>query len=202
MVKSNTCDINLLHKLFAYDPETGVVTRKIAAGRRVKAGQVVGSKKRDGYLSVGIEGRDFLLHRVIWAMHTGNWPDGKLIDHIDGDGLNNRIANLREATHQQNMRNVKVKERDLPRGVYRNGKSFQVRVQIDGSKRDFGTYATVEEAAAVAEQKRREFHGEFFNEQPYKGKQSCPEYTKIYAFTIPSSTSGWPSTLKLMTRGG
>ena len=44
-------------------------------------------------------------HRIIMAMHLGYWPE--VVDHINGDGSDNRIANLRPATHAENQRNQK-----------------------------------------------------------------------------------------------
>ena len=56
--------MELLREIFDYDPETGVVTRKIARGNR-KANASVGHY-RGGYLRVKIGKRLYELHRVIW----------------------------------------------------------------------------------------------------------------------------------------
>ena len=45
-------------------------------------------------------------HRVVWALAHGRWPENQ-IGHINGDRSDNRIANLREATHAENQHNAK-----------------------------------------------------------------------------------------------
>lgn len=57
-----------------------------------------------GYREGAINGRTYLAHRVIWALYCGFWPEAG-IDHIDGDRLNNRISNLREADQASNCKN-------------------------------------------------------------------------------------------------
>ena len=70
--------------------------------------------KHKVYKSLEVKGRKFKLHRVIYYIHNQEWDiydnsKSNLIDHIDNDGLNNNIENLRVATHQQNMWNTKGK---------------------------------------------------------------------------------------------
>lgn len=42
-------------------------------------------------------------HRVVWFLHHGYWP--KEIDHINRDGRDNRIENLRDVSHHVNVMN-------------------------------------------------------------------------------------------------
>jgi hypothetical protein len=60
---------------------------------------------KGGYRDVRLNGRRFRGHWIIWALMTGEWPTHE-IDHIDGDGSNNRWANLRLATHAENAQNL------------------------------------------------------------------------------------------------
>lgn len=73
-----------------------------------KAGTEVGSISHNRYWEMGFDNKGFLVHRIVWALHNGEIPAGMVIDHIDGDGLNNRIENLRVVTQQSNMRNAKM----------------------------------------------------------------------------------------------
>ena len=67
-----------------------------------------------GYLAVSINGRTTMAHRVIWMYHHGYLP--KMIDHIDGNKLNNDIKNLRIANASQNQHNRRI-NKDNKTGV-------------------------------------------------------------------------------------
>jgi hypothetical protein len=66
------------------------------------AGWVCGN----GYQIVGIGGRQLYAHRVAFALYHGRWPSA--VDHVNGDPLDNRIENLREADGTQNNANAGV----------------------------------------------------------------------------------------------
>jgi hypothetical protein len=59
------------------------------------------------YVQVWFCGRLHYAHRIVWVMHNGPIPDGMQIDHVDGDGTNNRIENLRLVTPTENKRNMR-----------------------------------------------------------------------------------------------
>ena len=44
----------------------------------------------------------FRAHRIIWVYHHGRIPEGKVINHIDGNRTNNRIENLEVVTYSEN----------------------------------------------------------------------------------------------------
>jgi len=99
----------------------------------------------------------------VFLAHHGRIP--RLIDHVDGNSLNNHISNLREATSQQNQRNAKTRKTSTS-GVKNVGwdkkrKLWAVRLYIYGRTLCFGHFSTLEEAAAVAEQARVNTFGEF-----------------------------------------
>ena len=87
-------------------------------------------------------------------MVTGKDPVAN-IDHINGIRHDNRIANLREATHAQNCRNRVAKVGRLePKGVYLSRGRYHVKIGI-------GSYDTMEEASAAYERVARLLYGEF-----------------------------------------
>ena len=89
--------------LLSYDAATGMVVWLVNKGI-AKAGQVASSVNALGYGRVKINGKSVLAHRLAWALHYGEWPDGA-IDHINGIKTDNRLCNLRLATRAQNQQN-------------------------------------------------------------------------------------------------
>jgi len=107
----------MLSSILNYDAETGVFKWKETAKNPMRgkvAGTSIGNRKQ--YISIGIRTTlqngakkpvYYLAHRLAWLYVTGNWPNEEL-DHIDGDGTNNSIHNLREVDRLQNMKNQKL----------------------------------------------------------------------------------------------
>src|SRR5690348_8900862 len=94
-----------LKELLRYDPETGKFFWLVRARRRSRIGDEAGSDHGQGYIEIGIEGRRYLAHRLAWFYMTGEWPP-EMVDHKDLCRSNNRWANLRLATHGQNVQNT------------------------------------------------------------------------------------------------
>lgn len=93
-----------LKQLLHYDPDTGVFTR-IVSRRGSRA--IVGSTRSDGYLSVCIDGKSYLGHRLAWLWMTGQQPQDQ-VDHVNGIKSDNRWRNLRAATNKQNSENSRL----------------------------------------------------------------------------------------------
>lgn len=71
-------------------------------------GGVAGGVTSEGsYWKVGLRGRQYQSHRIIWQILRGEIPKGMQIDHIDGNRQNNLISNLRVVTKAENTRNAK-----------------------------------------------------------------------------------------------
>lgn len=67
------------------------------------AGKEAGTISKAGYREVKLNGSTYKSHRILWKIANGFDPD--MIDHIDGNRLNNRHDNLRLATRQENGAN-------------------------------------------------------------------------------------------------
>lgn len=88
-----------------------------------------------------------------------------LVDHRNRNGLDNRRANLREATHAENMRNRGLGRNNTSgfKGVswHTTGKKWQAKIKVDGKGRHLGLFRTAEEAALAYDVAALELHGEF-----------------------------------------
>lgn len=86
------------------------------------------------------------MHRIIMGS-----PKGLEIDHINGDGLDNRKENLRIVTHRQNHWNRHTPKTSRFPGVSYVPKDnrWRVKIQINGVNKHIGCYSSEEEAALV-----------------------------------------------------
>lgn len=175
----------VLHEALDYNKETGVFTWKLDRplshfknkhaqntylGRF--AGKSAGYPSKYGdkglyYLQIRIKGKLFLAHRLAWFYVTGVWPN-ELLDHEDGDGLNNKWDNLREVGSVVNGRNCGLSKNNTSgvNGVYWNKASnkwvAEGHYTEDGihKKKGLGSYSDLE-AAKAARLKWQEEQGGF-----------------------------------------
>ena len=92
-------------------------------------------------------------------------PGDLYVDHIDGDGLNNRRSNLRVATHQQNLHNQRLSRANTSglKGVVFNKRAgkWQAQIRFNGARKHLGMFATPEKAHTAYAKASAELHGEF-----------------------------------------
>lgn len=160
----NTYPIDELVNLFDYNPETGILKRRIFAGPNAKAGDVVGCPNSGGYLRVVISGKYFPVHRVIYAMHHGKWPK-LFIDHVNGNVQDNRISNLREATREENNRNNKVYKNNKSgfKGVswHPRDKKWYANIGVNNKMIYLGSFDSPEDAYSAYCNAANKHHGKF-----------------------------------------
>lgn len=162
----NTLPFVRLRELLSYDPLTGdFVWVKMPSPFtfRVKVGDVAGCRnKSNGYWHIGIDGHLYRSHRLAWLYMRGVWPSDQL-DHIDMDKANNRLANLREATHSQNLGNRRTYANNKLgiKGVSRKSKGFHAQIRIDGKKLCLGQHATPELASDAYAAAAIKYFGDF-----------------------------------------
>ena len=152
--------VNQLHEEFCADFDKGEVFRR-------KSGERAGSF--DGrYRFVRFKGASLREHRLIWALAHGEWPT-HLIDHINGDGGDNRLENLRLATHGQNMQNrgKHCVSSSAFKGVYFEKESrksragYRAQIRHDGKRRRSTSFDCPAAAAKQYDEWAVELHGQF-----------------------------------------
>ena len=169
-----------IKELLHYDPITGNFTNKISRGN-VVAGSTSGGFS-DGYIYISIDNVRYLAHRLAWLYVYGVWPDNT-IDHIDNNGSNNAISNLRDATYAQNNYNrLSQANCNIYRGVYKSLNKYAAHIKVLGVTEYLGTYATAEEASFVYEVRAKEIQGEFYKDPEYTYKLDKPPVPSIQKY--------------------
>ena len=158
--------VDLLKHLFDYDKETGNLIWKVSNARSQKIGDIAGTlDSKIGYIRVGINGKKYYAHRLVFLYHKGYLP--KTIDHINGDKVDNRLGNLRAVTASQNQHNRKINSNSTSgyKGVsyYARTNKWCAKIRLESKRINLGYYKTPEEADAVVRKAREELHGGFAN---------------------------------------
>lgn len=154
--------INKFRERFSYDPESGLLSRKVGVGGQL-AGSIVGTDNGKGYLRTSFNNEQYLVHLIIYAMQTNEMAE--VVDHKDLDKKNNRWSNLRPTNKSGNERNTSVRSNSTTgiKNVYwiPGRHKYRVQFKVHGETKYFGYYDTIQEAEVVAERERRRLHGEF-----------------------------------------
>ena len=141
-----------LRSILHYSPETGIFTWKVRTSSSVKVGDVAGSVNGNGYLNIKLQSRKHLAHRLVWLHVYGEWPKGQ-IDHINRVRTDNRIANLRDISHKQNLQNAGKYSHNTSGhpGVCWNKRASKWQAQITHNQKHIhlGYFTTIEDAIAA-----------------------------------------------------
>ena len=93
---------------FTYDPETGVIERRDSSGKRRAHTGTINHRADTSYRVLCLHYRKLYAHRAAWLIFYGEIDHGLVIDHINGDGLDNRMVNLRLVLRSLNQRNRRL----------------------------------------------------------------------------------------------
>lgn len=155
-------DVAELQRCLHYDPETGKLTWKVRR-QKVQLGAEAGYITPQGYIRVTLAGQRHFAHRLIWCLVYGGCPPDLEIDHINGDGTDNRLCNLRFASRSQNMANRGPQKNNKCRfkGVFRHGKRWRACIQVCGQKQHLGCFDSPTLAHQAYLRAAKELCGEF-----------------------------------------
>lgn len=148
-----------VNSIIKYDSLNGLFFRKDCKIKRFINKQV-GKSYNNGhhdYVRISIDGKYHIAHRLAWLLYYGKWPENQ-IDHIDGNGLNNKISNLRDVSCSINGKNRKINMNNTSGrgGVHFNKRyeRFQATAMSENKRHFLGYYNTFEEAC----DKLKDFH--------------------------------------------
>lgn len=149
-----------LKELFSYNPDTGEFTRLVNSSSTGRRGDVPGYKNNCGYIVIGVDGKQYLAHRLIWLFVFAKWPTLD-IDHINGITSDNRLKNIREASKSENQQNrIKPHKNNKSNflGVCKNGNNWRATIKLKGKFIHLGTYKTKVEAHDSYLMAKRKIH--------------------------------------------
>ena len=152
-------------ELLEFDGEKLIwkVSRRGTARAGSAAGTVWTDRTGCQYLHVMVDGRRYPAHRLIWLLHYGEWPKNQL-DHGDGNGLNNRIENLRDVSQAENLKNQRRQSNNTSGicGVYwkKQAQKWRVQIRVHGKNIHLGYFTNKSEALAArkAAEQKYNFH--------------------------------------------
>jgi len=140
--------------------------RLLSRGRRSeKAGTEAGWDCGHGYRKVKFDKQQFYTHQIVFLLAHGYIP--QYIDHVDGNGLNNRVENLRPCTKSENCYNSAIPKTNKS-GVKnvewsKQKNKWHCKMTVNKKSIHIGFFDDLELAALVALEAREKFHGKFAN---------------------------------------
>ena len=131
--------------------------------KKEKWSKVTFYENNDGYLYCALTLNNFnhrlFQHRLVWYAHHQDWniwdssPDNS-IDHKDKNKKDNRLCNLRIATHAENLQN-----KDCKGCCFIEARNkWQSQIKLNGKHKTIGYYDTYEEAHEAYLAKKRILH--------------------------------------------
>ncbi len=173
-----------LHEVFRYDEKTGQLFWKRRPRHHYRqptgwginaklAGTRAGNAFQGKYRQVSLNGKAYYEHRIIYAMCTGVWP--AMVDHLDGNGLNNRFENLVPSSYPENGKNLRryANNKHGYTGIRPVGARWHAHITENGKQVHLGSFPG--KAAAIRARRAAErrlgyspLHGRPADSAPYR----------------------------------
>lgn len=147
-----------------YEPDTGDFFWHKAPRGKPLTHLRAGTKSKSGYIRIRVGGSPIGAHRLAWLYTYGKMPT-KEIDHINGNTIDNRICNLREAAHHENARNSRPSTENTSghKGISwsRAEKKWTAVITVLRKTVFLGRFAEIERAIAARNAAEEKYHGDF-----------------------------------------
>lgn len=136
----------MIQDYLSYDPISGLILWEKSPTNSTKANTEAGTIDC-GRKRIKFKGRRYPYSSVAWFLFYGEWPKN-IIDHIDGDSLNNKIENLRDVSTRENQSNMAVHRKGHLVGstFNRHRNKWHSRIWHNGKSVHLGFYSTDKEA--------------------------------------------------------
>jgi hypothetical protein len=148
-----------LKEVLKYFPTTGRFRWRVRQGPR-SPGDEAGTLCPDGYHTIKLDGVGHFSHRLAWLYIHGEHPTGE-INHRNGNPADNRIANLEQCGHRENVWHAVTRNMSAATGLYRRRGKWEAKITVNARQYNLGTYDTRKEAAAAYRCAARLLRGEF-----------------------------------------
>lgn len=153
-----------LLEVLSYERITGIFRWRVKIAKNTIVGGIAGTINDIGYRQIRIDGTIYCEHQLAWFYTTGIWA--VRLDHKNRIKSDNRLENLREATHSQNLHNAKAQKNNRSglKGVYKSKNKrnpFCARICVNEHQIHLGYFSTKEEASHAYIQASEKYLGEF-----------------------------------------
>lgn len=152
-----------LRRFLSYNPTSGEFHWLETRGGIALAGSPAGWVTQHGYRQITIKLKKYYAHRLAWLYVHGDWPS-QVIDHINGDPLDNRIENLRAVDQAHNMSNISRRTNNKSgfKGVSwsKRDKTWRAYLSIKRKTVALGSFRSPEEAYEAYCVAAKEHYGE------------------------------------------
>lgn len=155
-----------IKELLNYDELTGVFTWVVnRKGRYGKIGHIAGTLAMRGSIHIMVDGKKRLAHRLAWLYIYGIFPID-MIDHIDGNPINNKITNLRECNVSENGRNRLAQKNNTSgfKGVtwHKTRGKWRSSMMLNRKSIHIGHFDSANQASIAYEAYTKEIYREFY----------------------------------------